>query len=64
MDEKRVRPDLRGVGSPGESQVALVQHELHMNEVDYNVWIAFNTVAPVYVVRHDGVPVVSIYARK
>lgn len=64
IDEKRVRPDLRGVGAPGEAQIALIQHELHMSEVDYNVWVAFGTVAPTFVVRHDGVPVVSIYARK
>jgi 4-amino-4-deoxy-L-arabinose transferase-like glycosyltransferase len=63
QDEKRVRPDLRAVGSPGESQIALIQHELHMNEVEYQVWVAFGTDAPAYVVTHDGVPIVSIYAR-
>ncbi len=63
LEEKRVRPDLRGVGSPGEAEFALVQHELHMAEVDYQIWLAFGTDAPVYVVTHDGVPVVSIYKR-
>jgi hypothetical protein len=63
MEEHRVRGDLRAVGSPGESQIALVQHELHMNEVDYSIWMAFGTDAPVYVVTLDGVPVVSIYKR-
>jgi 4-amino-4-deoxy-L-arabinose transferase-like glycosyltransferase len=63
IDEKRVRPDLRGVGSPSEAQIALVQHELHMSEVDDQIWMAFDTDAPVYVVTHDGVPVVSIYKR-
>jgi hypothetical protein len=63
VDEKRVRPDLRGVASPSEARVALVQHELHMNEVDYSIWIAFGTSAPVYVVAQDGVPIVSIYER-
>jgi hypothetical protein len=62
--EKRVRPDLRGVGAPHESQIALIQHELHMNEVDYNVWVALGTVSPAYVVTHHGVPIVSIYQRK
>ncbi len=60
-DEKRVRPDLRGVGSPGDAQFALVQHELHMAEVDYQAWVAYGTAAPVYVVQHDDVPIVSIY---
>jgi 4-amino-4-deoxy-L-arabinose transferase-like glycosyltransferase len=63
IDERRVRPDLRGVGSISESQYALVHHELHMNEVDYQIWVAFGTDAPVYVVTQDDVPIVSIYKR-
>jgi hypothetical protein len=63
LDEKRVRPDLHAAGSPSEAQIALVQHELHMSEVDFQIWMAFGTDAPVYVVTHDGVPVVSIYER-
>jgi hypothetical protein len=63
LDEHRVRSDLRGVGSIGESAYALVHHELHMNEVDYEIWVAYGTDAPVYVVTHDGVPIVSIYKR-
>lgn len=61
--EGRLRKDLRGVGTPGEAQFALVHHELHMNEVDYTIWVAFGTVAPAFVVTHDGVPIVSIYRR-
>lgn len=61
--EKRVRPDLRGVGSPSEAQISIVHHELHMNEVDYSIWIAYGTVAPTTILRHDGVPIVSVYTR-
>jgi 4-amino-4-deoxy-L-arabinose transferase-like glycosyltransferase len=63
QEERRVRPDLRASGAPGEAQFALVQHELHMNEVDYDIWVADGTDAPVYVVTHDGVPFVSVYRR-
>jgi hypothetical protein len=63
QEEGRVRGDLRPVGAPHEGQFSLVQHELHMNEVDYDVWVALGTDAPVYVVLHDGVPMVSIYKR-
>jgi hypothetical protein len=63
QDEGRVRRDLRAVGAPHEAQIALVEHELHMNEVDYSIWGAWGTDAPVYIVRHDGVPIVSIYRR-
>jgi 4-amino-4-deoxy-L-arabinose transferase-like glycosyltransferase len=63
QDEGRVRHDLRAVFAPHEAQIALLQHELHMNEVDYSIWVAFGTDAPAYVVTHDGVPIVSIYRR-
>jgi 4-amino-4-deoxy-L-arabinose transferase-like glycosyltransferase len=61
--EKRVRPDLRAVFAPSEGQLSLVHHELHMNELDYQIWTSYGTASPVHVVTHDGVPVVSIYAR-
>jgi 4-amino-4-deoxy-L-arabinose transferase-like glycosyltransferase len=63
QQEGRVRSDLRAVGAPGEAQISLVEHELHMNEVDYSTWVALGTDAPAYIVRHDGVPIVSIYRR-
>ncbi len=62
--ERRVRPDLQAVFSPQDADAAIVQHELHMNEVDHNVWVAMGTVSPSYVLRHDGVPYVSVYRRK
>ena len=61
--EKRVRPDLQPVGGAGDGEYAIIHHELHMNEVEYQVWVAYGTLAPVYVVMHDGVPMVSIYKR-
>jgi hypothetical protein len=63
VDESRIRRDIRGVASPTESQLSLVHHELHMAEIDHHIWIAYGTACPVYVVAHDGVPVVSIYRR-
>ncbi len=64
QQEGRLRADLRGSGSPGDAVFSLVQHELHMNEVDYDIWVADGTDAPVYVVEHDGVPIVSVYERR
>lgn len=63
IDEKRIRPDLRGVGSPAEAQLSLVHHEQHINEVDYNIWTEYGSPAPDYVLTHDGVPIVSVYKR-
>jgi Dolichyl-phosphate-mannose-protein mannosyltransferase len=61
IEEGRVRPDLRGVGAPSQAMFSIIHHELHMNEVEYQVWVAYGTRAPVFVVTHDEVPVVSIY---
>ena len=64
QDEGRVRRDLRAVGSPSEADFSLVQHELHMAEVDHQIWIAYGSPAPAYVLTHDGVPIVSVYKRR
>jgi hypothetical protein len=63
QEEGRIRSDLRAVGSPHEASFALVQHELHMSEVDYDIWASTGTDAPVYIVAHDGVPIVSVYRK-
>ncbi len=63
VTERRIRPDLQAVGSPGEAQLGIVHHELHMSEVDYQEWVAFNSDAPDYVLTHDGVPIISVYKR-
>jgi hypothetical protein len=63
QEEGRVRRDLHPVGAPHESTIAMIQHELHMNEVEYGVWIGLGTTSPAYIVTHDGVPIVSVYRR-
>jgi hypothetical protein len=45
------------------SQWAMVIHELHFNRHDYLIWDAYKTVRPVFVLRFDGVPIVSLYRR-
>jgi hypothetical protein len=47
----------------GKSDYALVVHELHFNRHDYLIWTAYKTVQPVYVLRTDGVPIVSVYEK-
>jgi len=63
VDEKRIPEWLRGVGSPAEAQFALVHHEQHINEVDYNIWTEYGTATPDFVLTHDGVPIISVYRR-
>lgn len=45
------------------SQLALVIHELHFRRHDYLIWKSYGTVRPIYVLRSDGVPIVSLYRR-
>ena len=64
LDEKRIRPDLRAVGSPGDADFAIVHLELHMTEVDHNIWGAYGTSTPDFVLTHDGVPIIDVYRRR
>ena len=61
--EKRVRPDLVGVGTAPEATVSLTHHELHMAAQDVINWLSAGTPAPDEVVAYDGVPIVSVYRR-
>lgn len=63
INEKRIPPWLRGVGSPAEATISIVHHEQHMNEVDFNIWTEYGTTSPEYVLTHDGVPIISVYRR-
>lgn len=40
---------------------AIVHHEHHFVEVDYQIWAAWGSVQPVHVLTYDGVPIVSVY---
>ncbi|MBL8606706.1 MAG: glycosyltransferase family 39 protein [Myxococcales bacterium] len=63
QQEKRLRSDLSGVGAPTDGDLAIVHHELHMAEADTNIQTAYETTTPVYVLTHDGVPIISVYRR-
>ena len=41
--------------------VAVVEHEQHMDEVEHQIWMAFGTVTPAHVVTLDGVPLLTVY---
>ena len=45
------------------STYALVIHEKHFNRHDYMIWASYGTVQPIFVLRSDGVPIVSVYKR-
>lgn len=45
------------------SDIALVVHEKHFLRHDYMIWRSYGTVQPFFVLRSDGVPIVSVYRR-
>jgi hypothetical protein len=53
--------NIHASGTLSEADYVLVQHELHMAEVDFQAWQAFGSVQPVHVLTYDGVPIISIY---
>jgi len=61
---------LRGFPDAGQegvgverSNLALVIHEKHFNRHDYMIWKSYGTVRPVFVLRSEGVPIVTVYKR-
>jgi len=56
-----IPPNIRAARSMSTADLVLVHHEPHFNEVDYQAWVAYGTVQPVFVLRYDGVPIISVY---
>jgi hypothetical protein len=63
QSDGRVRPDIRVSWDAAGADLALVHHELHMNEVDYQIWQAYQSPAVFHVLTQDGVPIISVYRR-
>lgn len=54
--------NIRASGNMATADVAIVHLEHHFVEEDYQIWEAFGTATPVYVLTYDGVPLVNVYA--
>ena len=59
--DARLPEGIRAVRSMSEADFALVHHERHFAEVDYQAWVAYGTSRPVHLLRYDGVPIISVY---
>ncbi|MGF1467712.1 MAG: ArnT family glycosyltransferase [Sandaracinaceae bacterium] len=57
----RLSRRIRSTASLVSAALALVHHEDHFAEVDFQIWEAFGTVRPVEVLTYDGVPIISVY---
>ena len=56
-----LRRDLRVAYDMASADFAIVHHEDHFAEVDYQIWMTWGSPAPVHVLTYDGVPVISVY---
>ena len=61
--EEIIRKDLRATGL-GASDYAVLFHQKSFYARELEIWRAYGTRAPVYVLELDGVPLVSIYRRR
>jgi len=56
-----IPPNIRATGHMAAADFVLVHHEHHFDEVDFQAWVAFDTVRPARVLTYDGVPLVTVY---
>ncbi len=61
QSDGRFRSDIRVVWEISPADYSIVHHELHMMEVDAQIWTAYGQARLSHVVTHDGVPIVSVY---
>lgn len=57
----RLSPQIHAAFSMADADYAIVHHEHHFAEVDAQAWVAYGSAKPVYVLTHDGVPIISVY---
>ncbi|MEM6961331.1 MAG: glycosyltransferase family 39 protein [Myxococcota bacterium] len=53
--------NIRPTGDMIRADIALVHHERHFAEVDYQAWVAYGSPKPMFVLTYDGVPLVTAY---
>jgi len=53
--------NIQSAASMSSADFVLVHHEPHFNEVDYQAWVAYGTAQPAFVLRYEGVPIISVY---
>ena len=61
QEDGLLRENIRPSWDMASADYAIVHHEAHFAEVDYQIWMAYGRVDPVYVLTYDGVPIISVY---
>lgn len=62
-EDGTLRGDIRW-GRTESARYSIVHHEQHMAHVEYEIWERISESVPVYVLMHEGVPVISVYERR
>lgn len=57
----RLRPQITATPDLTQADFAIVHHEHHFAEVDFQLWEAYGSVRPAHVLTYDGVPIISVY---
>ena len=56
--------NIRATANLSRADLVLVHHEDHFAEIEFQSWVAFNTTQPAYVLRYNGVPIITVYERR
>lgn len=59
--EGLIPPNIVASGSLRDADYALVHHEHHFADVDFQIWTVYGSVQPAAVLTYDGVPIISLY---
>jgi len=61
IEDGLLNANISSVSDIPSADYAIVHHEHHFAEVDYQIWNTYGSVRPVYVLLYDGVPLISVY---
>jgi 4-amino-4-deoxy-L-arabinose transferase-like glycosyltransferase len=61
IDDGLLNPQIRPAADIARADYAIVHHELHFAEVDFQIWSVYGGVQPAFVLLYDGVPIISVY---
>lgn len=61
QDDGHIPSSIRPAYSITAADYAIIHHEAHFEEVEFQIWTAYGTVTPATVLTLDGVPLVTVY---
>ena len=59
--DHKLAPNITPASDLASADFVIVDEEHHFAEVRYQAWQAFGSVAPLHILAHDGVPILTVY---